>query len=311
MSSRGVPSLSREDVAIPMGLLRFASNDNMKIPSYKFEKELWAQGCEIVAGVDEVGRGAWAGPLLAAAVVLPKNKQLKLLRDSKAINQKQREKLAQKIKKEALAYSYGIVEIAEINEQKNISKTNTSAIIRALENLTAQLSFHGCHPERAERVEGSRKPLQPEKVSLRRGECPCGNLICHPEGACEPTPSKQLRRLDRRISDKQDSSADIHRPQNDRKGFHVLLDGRSIKFFPFEYTAIVKGDAKSVSIAAASILAKVERDWIMSELGKEYHDYQFEKHKGYGTKLHQRLLEQFGPSAIHRLHYKPLNPKLF
>jgi ribonuclease HII len=220
----------------------------MKIPSYKFEKELWAQGIELVAGVDEVGRGAWAGPLLAAAVILPKNKQLKLLRDSKVISEKQRNKLAEKIKKEAVAYAYGIVSVEEINEQKNIYKTNTLALTRAIENLLRQLQ---------------------------------------PEGSKEDSDRGWTSNL------------------------HVLLDGRKIRFFPFPYTAIVKGDSKSVSIAAASILAKVKRDRIMLRLGRKFCNYKFEQHKGYGTKLHQKLLEQYGPSAAHRLHYKPLNPKLF
>jgi len=224
----------------------------MKIPTYKFEKGLWAKGCELIAGVDEVGRGAWAGPLLAAAVILPKNKQLKLLRDSKLLLSHQRERLVKKIKKEALAYAYGIVSVEEINAQKNIYKTNTLALTRALENLF--------------------KLVQPEVQKL-----------VQPEGI----------------------------PWLDQLGTHVLLDGRKIQFFPYDYTAIVKGDAKCVSIAAASILAKVERDRIMKELEKEYPDYQLGKHKGYGTKLHQELLEQFGPSSIHRLHYKPFNPKLF
>jgi ribonuclease HII len=227
----------------------------MKIPNYKYERELWSKGFTFVVGVDEVGRGAWAGPLLAAAVILPKNKQLKLLRDSKVISEKQRNKLAEKIKKEAVAYAYGIVSVEEINEQKNIYKTNTLALTRAIENLLRQLQ-----------PEGSKE--EPNRDPASDGRSRLSNL-------------------------------------------HVLLDGRKIRFFPFPYTAIVKGDSKSVSIAAASILAKVKRDWIMKELEKEYPEYQLGKHKGYGTKLHQKILAEFGPSPIHRLHYKPFNPKLF
>lgn len=185
-----------------------------------YENQAISNGYEIVCGVDEAGRGPLAGPVYAAAVILPKGHIIEGVNDSKKLTEKKREALFDKVKDEALAYSIGTASPQEIDEI-NILQATFLAMKRAVEGLIIK-------PEYA-MIDGNKKP----------------NL-------------------------------DI----------------------PME--TIVKGDGKSASIAAASILAKVARDRYMVEMAEKYPQYQFEKHKGYGTKLHYEMLDKFGPSEIHR-----------
>lgn len=178
---------------------------------------------EFVAGVDEAGRGPLAGPVVAAAVILPKDCEILYLNDSKKLTDKRRRLLFEEIRDRAISFGIGIVSEKAIDEI-NILQATYLAMKEAVEQLA----------------------VRPDILL------------------------------------------------NDA----VLIPGIEIK-----QVKIIKGDAKSISIAAASILAKVTRDDIMLNLAKEYPDYGFEKHKGYGTAAHYAALDRFGPTKIHRLSY--------
>lgn len=185
-----------------------------------YENNAINSGYSLVCGVDEAGRGPLAGPVCAAAVILPKNHIIEGVNDSKKLTEKKREALYDVIKEEALAYSIAFASEKEIDEL-NILQATYLAMKRAVEGLNPPADY-------------------------------------------------------------------------------AMIDGNRIPELSVPAECIVKGDGKSMSIAAASILAKVTRDRLMLELAKKYPEYQFEKHKGYGTKLHYEMLDKFGPSEIHR-----------
>ena len=191
---------------------------------YEFEHEKRSLGLKNICGVDEAGRGPLAGPVFAAAVILPEDYEIEGLNDSKKLSEKKRDMLFDEIIEHAVAYSIQSVDAAKIDEI-NILEATMLAMKTAVENLS----------------------LKPEAVFID------GNRI----------------------------------PKNME--------------IPAEY--VIKGDATSASIAAASILAKVSRDRFMLEMDKKYPEYCFAKHKGYGTKLHYEKLREFGPSEIHRLTF--------
>lgn len=191
------------------------------MPDYLIEKDIIESGKKIVAGVDEAGRGPLAGPVCAAAVILPVDLEIEGLNDSKKLSEKKREKLYDIIIDKAVAYDIQLVD-NEIIDEINILQATMLAMTNAVNSLSVKPDFVI--------IDGNRLPEQLE------------------------IPAK----------------------------------------------AVVKGDAKSMSIAAASILAKVTRDRLMLELAKEYPEYEFERHKGYGTKLHCEKLREFGPCKIHR-----------
>ena len=188
--------------------------------TYEFEQQAVSEGFKVVCGIDEAGRGPLAGPVFAAAVVLPMGCEIEGINDSKKLTEKKREKLFDIITEKALAYSIATATEKEIDEI-NILQATFLAMGRAVDGLE----------------------IQPDIA---------------------------------------------------------LIDGNQKPGLEIEQRTIVKGDSKSISIAAASILAKVSRDRYMLELAKVYPQYQFEKHKGYGTKLHYEMLEQYGISDIHR-----------
>ena len=194
------------------------------MPDYEFEKAAVNSGFSCICGVDEAGRGPLAGPVCAAAVILPKGAVIKGLDDSKKLTEKKRERLYDIIKQTAVAYSVAYGTLEEI-ETVNILEATYLAMNRAIEGLTVKPDFA--------LIDGNRVP-------------------------------------------------------------------RGIKI-PCE--TIVKGDSKSMSVAAASVLAKVTRDRLMLEYDKKYPEYNFKKHKGYGTKEHTELIKQYGPCEIHRLSF--------
>lgn len=198
-------------------------------PNLFYEKKLWS-AYEFVAGLDEAGRGALAGPVTVGAVILPKEKSnlIKLLHgvhDSKQLTPTKRNQLVPQIKKNAVAWGIGFSSAKEIDEVGIVPATRL-AMKRALENLSISPHFL----------------LTDFRLELPESEIP--------------------------------------------------------------QTAIVKGDQKSLSIASASILAKTARDEMMCELDKEYPQYLFEIHKGYGTLVHRTKLKQLGHSPIHRKTFK-------
>ena len=183
-----------------------------------YEKEYEKYG--YVCGIDEAGRGPLAGPVVAAAVILPKDEKILFVNDSKKLSEKKREALFEEIKTKAVSYGIGIVDEKTIDEM-NILQATYEAMRIAVSKL---------NPE-------------PD--------------VCLNDAVTIP---------------------DLNRLQ----------------------VPIIKGDAKSVSIAAASILAKVTRDRLMKGLAEDYPEYGFEKHKGYGTKAHMDAIRQHGPSPVHR-----------
>ncbi len=191
---------------------------------YLYEENAVNAGYKVICGIDEAGRGPLAGPVHAAAVILPLGIEIDGLNDSKKLSEKKREQLFDVICEKALDYSIGVATEQEIDEI-NILNATFLAMHRAVEGLK----------------------IKPD---------------------------------------------------------YALIDGNQYPKIPFvTEETVVKGDAKSMSIAAASILAKVSRDRFMLEKAKEYPQYQFEKHKGYGTKLHYEMLGEFGPSPIHRMTF--------
>lgn len=191
---------------------------------YLYEQNAVNAGYKVVCGIDEAGRGPLAGPVHAAAVILPIGLEIEGLNDSKKLSEKKREQLFDVICEKAIDYSIGVATEKEIDEI-NILNATFLAMHRAVEGLK----------------------IKPD---------------------------------------------------------YALIDGNQYPKIPFvTEETVVKGDAKSMSIAAASILAKVSRDRFMLEKAKEYPEYCFEKHKGYGTKVHYEAIKEFGPSPMHRLTF--------
>ncbi|MBQ6013485.1 MAG: ribonuclease HII [Firmicutes bacterium] len=186
----------------------------------RYERELWASGCRYIAGVDEVGRGPLAGPVVTAAVILPEDFDLLGVDDSKKLTPKKRDELFEKIKEAAVCWAVGRREPGRIDEI-NILNATKEAMLDAVNGLSV-------------------------------------------------------------------------RPD------HVLIDAVKLPSLEIPQTSLIHGDALSVSIAAASILAKVTRDREMEEMARVWPGYSFEKNKGYGTKAHYEGLKALGPCPIHR-----------
>lgn len=192
-----------------------------------FERELYLAGASLVAGVDEVGRGCIAGPVVAACVILPKDLQIAGVDDSKKLSPKKRDELFDVISKEAVSFGLGVVEPDEI-DRINILQASLKAMRMALFSLRTQPS-------------------------------------------------------------------------------HLLVDGNFIvPEISIPQRAIIGGDSLSLSIAAASIIAKVSRDRMMASMEEKYPDFSFAAHKGYGTKAHLDELRRSGPSPIHRKSFAPV-----
>lgn len=190
---------------------------------WKIEQEYFAKGIHIICGVDEAGRGPLAGPVCAAAVILPPNAEIPGLNDSKKLSDKKRRELFPVIKEQALAYGVAFADHKEIDEI-NILQATYLAMERAISQLSVK-------PELA------------------------------------------------------------------------LIDGNRAKDFGIPVQTVVHGDSLSASIAAASVLAKVTRDDYMLKMAEKYPGYDFEIHKGYGTKAHYAALITNGPSPIHRMTF--------
>ena len=187
---------------------------------WELENEIYDSGVSLICGVDEAGRGPLAGPVCAAAVILPRNIEIAGLNDSKKLSEKNREKLYDEICEKAISFGIAFASVAEI-EELNILNAAMLAMNRAIAQLEPQ-------PELA------------------------------------------------------------------------LIDGNRSSAIEINSRCVVKGDAKCADIAAASILAKVTRDRYMLEMAQKYPEYHFERHKGYGTKLHYEALREHGPCEIHR-----------
>ena len=190
---------------------------------WKIEQSFFERGIKVICGVDEAGRGPLAGPVCAAAVILPPNAEIPGLNDSKKLSDKKRRELYPIIKEQAIAYGIAFADHREIDEI-NILQATFLTMERAINQLSVK-------PELA------------------------------------------------------------------------LIDGNRVKDFGVPVETVVHGDSLSASIAAASVLAKVTRDDYMLKMAEEYPGYDFEIHKGYGTKAHYEALTRLGPCPIHRMTF--------
>ncbi len=191
----------------------------------EFEQALYAQGVERIAGIDEVGRGPLAGPVVTAAVILPKNCKIRGLNDSKQVPKSKHQAIFNEIQKKAIAIGIGLVDNEKIDEI-NIYEATKLAMLQAIANLS----------------------VVPE---------------------------------------------------------HVLIDAMQLEM-SIPQTKIIHGDARSSSIAAASIIAKVTRDELMRDFSLEFPEYDFERNAGYGTAKHLAALEKYGITPLHRKSYEPI-----
>lgn len=191
------------------------------MPDFEFEKAAMTRGFKLICGVDEAGRGPLAGPVCAAAVILPEGIVIEGLNDSKKLSESKREKLFDVITEKAVSYSVAFGTLEEI-EELNILEATFLAMNRAINGLSVKSDYA--------LIDGNRTP----------------------------------------------------------KGIEIPCE------------TIVKGDSLSASIAAASVLAKVTRDRLLAEYDKKYPEYNFKKHKGYGTREHTELILKHGPCEIHR-----------
>lgn len=190
---------------------------------WEIEEALTQQGVGVICGVDEAGRGPLAGPVYAAAVILPDHLEIPGLDDSKKLTDKRRRELMPIIKEQAIAYGIGVATQQEI-DGINILQATFLAMERAIAQLEGKADF-------------------------------------------------------------------------------ALIDGNREKDFGLPVMTVVKGDSRSANIAAASILAKVSRDDYMEEMAKQYPQYGFEIHKGYGTKAHYEALRTYGHCPLHRVTF--------
>jgi ribonuclease HII len=207
---------------------RFDPAEIPSAPNLSFEQALWASGLHAVAGLDEAGRGAWAGPVSAAAVILPADpglvKTLHGVRDSKQMRPHARDEWAAQIRAAATAWGIGFASHEEI-DQMGIVPATRLAMHRALSELPAEA---------------------------------------------------------------------------------LLIDALRLPKIPLPQASLIKGDARSLSIAAASVLAKTARDALLVELDSAYPGYGFARHKGYGTAAHREAIARLGPCPIHRMSFAPL-----
>ena len=201
-------------------------DENLRLENMlTYEKDLYKQGLTLIAGVDEVGRGPLAGPVVAAAVILPQGCKIKGLNDSKKIPKKKHLEIFQAVQDQALSIGIGIID-NQVIDQVNIYEATKLAMKEAISQLS----------------------LQPQ---------------------------------------------------------HLLIDAMKLDL-PISQTSIIKGDANSLSIAAASIIAKVTRDELMKDYDQQFPGYDFSANAGYGTVKHLEGIEKQGITAIHRLSFEPI-----
>lgn len=198
-----------------------------KVDLYQYEKKLWKNGINLIAGMDEVGRGPLIGPVVTACVILPKDFVLEGLTDSKKLSEKKREEFYDYIMEHAISVGIGMMDEKVIDEV-NIYEATKLAMYQAVE----------------------KSKVKPE---------------------------------------------------------HVLIDAMKLDKLEMPSTSIIKGDAKSISIAAASVIAKVTRDRMMIELDKKYPMYGFKSHKGYPTKKHIEAIKEYGLIDGYRKTFKPIS----
>lgn len=244
------------------------------LPTFSLEKSLWKKGYRFVIGIDEVGRGAWAGPIVASACTFASkfkilsrkagvaisdrvNSKIKI-DDSKRMKPREREETAEWIKKHTLAWSVAEVPVGMIN-RVGIGKATAMAMRQAIKKLfDGEITALSTHFYSRPGPKTSRYPVKNQSKKRRKSE------------------------------------------------FSFLVDGFHVKYLPGglkNQKGVVHGDQKSISIAAASILAKVYRDKIMVALGRKYPVYGWGRNKGYGTRLHQKAILRYSLTKFHRRQF--------
>ena len=198
-----------------------------QINIYKYEEELYDEGYELICGVDEVGRGPLAGPLVVCACILKPFSRIDGLNDSKQLSDKKRRELYKQIVKDCIAYNVEYISVEDVDEL-NIYQATKKGMLKAIAGLKVKPDY-------------------------------------------------------------------------------ALIDAMPLSELELEHNSIIHGDALSASVAAASIIAKVERDDYMANMDVKYPNYGFKRHKGYGTKHHIEALEKFGPCPIHRKTFAPVS----
>lgn len=258
--------------------------NHMKTSNFIFKNELVKQRRELIIGVDEAGRGPLAGPVVACAVILKKSKlnsdvlSWNLIRDSKKLSEKQREEIFDFIH-ENFYVGIGLCSHKTI-DRINILQATFLAMKKAVFSLMRGISL-------PRRQTGKFQFLPPQRDLIRAAAI--SNKI-------PSFNNKKFKNTRYKISDTK---------------YIILVDGnKKIPNLNFKQRAIVGGDKSVKSISAASIIAKVTRDRLMRKWHKKYPQYEFAKHKGYGTKLHIERLKKFGPSSIHRLSFQPAKANL-
>jgi ribonuclease HII len=249
-----------------------------------YENELHANGYKFIAGIDEVGRGPLAGPVCAAAVVLPEGFAVLGVDDSKKLSEKKRDVLYEQILSVAVTWGIGLVDHSRIDEI-NILNATKEAMYLAISDANSKLAeIAGQARNDASEDNDANDADYNEDASLR---APSRNL----------SSAASLRPPRRNLS----SAASLRPPRRNLVGIdYLLVDALELPDAGIPGKGIIKGDAKSVSIAAASIVAKVTRDRMMIKFDEVYPGYGFAKNKGYGTKAHYEGLRLHGITPIHR-----------
>lgn len=253
----------------------------MKYPNLSEEKKLWRQGYQTVIGLDEAGRGPLAGPVVAGAVSIL-NTKYKILytkvRDSKKLTPRQRDQLYDIIIRDPdIKWGIGVVS-EKVIDKINILQATKMAMVKALRDLDHKL------PKISDpgSTNCSLTTGQADEISKNQ---PIIHLSPRTIRACRGLVRGRVNLV--------------------RSGF-LLLDGKMELALPLAQKSIVRADEKVFSCAVASIIAKVTRDRLMAKYHQKYPRYRFDRHKGYPTKLHLKMLRKYGPSKIHRLSFGPV-----
>lgn len=273
-----------------------------------YEDSLRRRGYRYIAGVDEAGRGPLAGPVVAAAVVLPEDFDVLGVDDSKKLSEKKREQLFGVIQERAVAYGIGVADEKVIDEI-NILQATKAAMEQAVCEAERRLRKRQAKYEAGQHLRKHQAKCETPGVADLAGNELNGRSVLEDSNGLSQTLDENSQPSDAGWRRDEDRQADTgwRRESNIQPSdarFHnidyVLFDAMKIGALDIPQEAIVKGDAKILAIAAASILAKVTRDRMMAEYAKQYPGYAFEKNKGYGTKAHYAGLAAHGICPIHR-----------
>lgn len=254
-----------------------------EMKSFDIEK---SDGFKYVVGVDEVGRGPLAGPVVACAVIMPKDWDVKGINDSKKLTENRRNELTLKIKDNSVAIGLGFVNSKKI-DRFNIRNATKMAMIIAVRRCIENYKEHGaesCVIKDCENKDVGSTPIE----HVNRKTCAEITLDMDSNGVLSKSGDLLKRRIKILIDGDMEIPIEQLEADFEKDGFIISQE------------TVIKGDSKSLAIGAASIVAKVARDEFMKEYSKRAPEFGFEKHKGYGTKAHYEAISSYGLSPIHR-----------